>query len=287
MGINEFIEKNRRAVLMGLIGAFGSFGLWAAMNLAELNDYKSLAGLKTAEACEEVRLPKKRAVIVCQDSVALDDALTIRHLLVKKRYIPECIGIGDATEQKIFSALERIASDSVDYDKTIFYFAGHGDSYYDGILQGICVNKPSEEGEKLIRPAYLLDRLSKIKGRKAAIFNCCYSGVHVELVRDDGKGNNETIFPDLKNYLIIAACPSDKLMVYTPDCIPGKRVSPLTAALFGVLKGDKQVNLSSEPITLGTEWQRAHQQEYAERIGVKENKLSFEVQRVSDCDFKL
>ncbi|MBN1386099.1 caspase family protein [Candidatus Woesearchaeota archaeon] len=97
---------------------------------------------------------------------------------------------GQATKPNVKAALEKAAYTSTSGSHFLFFYSGHGGER--GLHLGCFRN---------LKPAELYQSLSNIRGKKAAVLDCCHSGIFVH-------GINKLLIPD--NTLVLAACAADK-----------------------------------------------------------------------------
>lgn len=82
----------------------------------------------------------------------------------------------------ITQAVERTFADATQYDVSLFYFSGHGDS------AGKLVTQEEGGTKGYVTPTELRELLDTVPGKKIVILDCCYSGAFINkaAARDGG-----------------------------------------------------------------------------------------------------
>lgn len=243
------------------------------------------------------------------------DTQIMDYVLKKHGYECQLIEPSEATEKQVFDSIDQIARESNDKTQTVFYFAGHGDSfkrcgddtYVNSLKDNIVSFKgstitpdeqfyilhlngnPNNFDESTITPDELFEALGKIKGRKAVIIDSCHSGGFVDKIKNPEKSSLGDI---INNYVVIAACPANSVTFASPYYIFRKRISPLTYEIYNLASSsDKPLNLSKAKILYGNTLLEKTSGKFTEKfyeiIGGYSLDISSEMQRTSDIDFHL
>ena len=281
----EFIGKGLT------FGAIVGLGTLLGEGVYELGKYftreeweKHAVNLSLRKNNSEI-LPNKKAILIEENYSRKDGIDIMAHLLKSYGYQCNTINPENATEDKIFSKIEQLATESNNSHQTVFYYAGHGhviNKYY-----GKAISVKGRGIDKSRITEYeLFDALGKIQGKKAIIIDACHSGAFVDYLKDIEFQELALGYNIIDNYVAIASCPADCVSISSSKLIKDKRIGALTRGLYNLLNfTGSPVNLSTADIEIANKSHRKSIDKLA--IEIEDPSLSFEMQRVSDTDFIL
>lgn len=294
MEIINYCKKQIGKANVIALAATMSLSLMTGGLVSHLLDLSEIQGMRERKAGLEfcvdgVNKETKRALLVLQDNERWDDIVLMRQLLSERGYSIEALYPDDVDGETLVSTVREFAKKTNEKSKNIFYFSGHG-NYIElnngHVVRGLEMNNWECEEAKVMPAFDFLAELAKMRGYTGVVIDSCFSGQFSELASDAEVRS----YLGLKNFVILASCPFDKKGVKDDYEIDGKkkRLGSLTTGLVRALMASKgkEFNLSTERILCGNEDQRANPVKYAESVG-EEPDISFELQRASDCDFKL
>lgn len=214
-----------------------------------------------------------------------NDVLLMSHILKSRGYNIDVINYNQLTWENIECIIGEKAKQSSKNSQTFFYFTGHCNTAPKEWTDGLSINNVVEpDYYSRITPYKLFSMLGEIKGKKAIFLDCCNSGMFTDFVRDSNRLlSSEKLIED---YVVIAACPSDKNTIST-NMLRFGRVGALTFEFYKRFKknSDKPIDLASITLKPGSLYNRIDEKLYP-ALGLKYDR-GFTAQRAGDISYIL
>lgn len=224
--------------------------------------------------------PNKKAILIQGNNYS--NIELINHELSRRGYDCKVIDSFSATNTRIFESIDEVAVNSNEETKTVFYISSEG---YKVPNEKFSILTVKDSNSLLVKdsnpntdcyaifPHNLFEKLGKIKGKKAIFIDACYSGNFLEC---------KNIEDLIENYVIVAACPEDKITAsHFMYIFTGKYTSSLEFNLYKLLtKSEEPINISKQKIPKSN-------LEYILQAPCSIFDISFKKKIISDIDFYL